>query len=150
MTPLQLMEAMGIKKPVATREEYVDQWVAVKDMVKALSEIEMDMRKTLFAATFTQPKEGANTFVLSDGRKLKAQHKINRSIDAAAVAPTREAYALLNDRPVEFDALLKVEYSLVTSAFRKVEPAPGEEPSAAYMVISQMIVAKPGAPALEL
>lgn len=150
MTPEQLLLAIGVAGEVKTREEYVDNWTKVKDLVKALTEIEMTMRKTLFAATFTAPKEGANTFVLSDGRKLKAQHKINRSIDAAAVAPTREAYALLNDRPVEFDELLKVEYSLVVSAFRKIEPAAGEQPSAAYMVASQMIVAKPGAPTLEL
>jgi hypothetical protein len=112
--------------------------------------MEMTMRKALFAATFPTPKEGSNTFVMADGRKLVATHKITRSIDEPMVAPCRAEYAVLNDRPVEFDDLLKVKHDLVTSSYRKLEPAPGTAPSQAFITISRMIVAKPGAPSLEV
>ncbi|MCK9513550.1 MAG: hypothetical protein M0R28_20310 [Pigmentiphaga sp.] len=150
MTPLQLMQALGINPAPTTHAEYLDSWLKIKDIAKSLSDTEMTMRKALFAATFPDPKEGANNFILPDGRKLAATHKINRSIDEALIQPTRAEYELLNDRPVAFDELLKVKHELVTSAFRKLQPAKDEALGPAYAVISKMITAKPGAPTMEV
>lgn len=150
MTPLELMQTLGVNPTPATHAEYLDSWLKIKDIAKSLSDTEMTMRKALFAATFPDPKEGANTFVLADGRKLSATHKINRSIDEALLQPTRAEYELLNDRPINFDELLKVKHELVTSAFRKLQPAKGEAPGPAYVVISKMITAKPGSPSMEV
>lgn len=150
MTPLQLMQVVGINPTPATHAEYLSAWEKVKEMAKTFTDMEMTMRKALFAATFPTPKEGANNFTLEDGRKIAATHKISRSIDASQITLARSEYSLVNDRPVEFDELLKVEYSLVTSAYRKIEPAPGQSPSPAYMAASRMIVTKAGAPTLEV
>lgn len=150
MTPLELQKALGVPENPTTHAEYLAGWEKVRDAAKALTALEMTMRKALFAATFPQPKEGANNFTLEDGRKLAATHKINRSIDASQIALARSQYELVNDRPVEFDDLLKVEYSLVTSAFRKIEPKPGDQPSPAYLAASRMIVTKEASPSLEV
>lgn len=150
MTPIRLMQLLGINPSPVTHTEYLDSWLKIKDLAKALSETEMMMRKALFAATFPAHKEGANTFVLEDGRKLTATHKINRTIDETLIQPTRAEYELLNDRPVAFDDLLKVKHELVTSAFRKIQPAQDEAPSPAYTIISKMITAKPGSPSMEV
>lgn len=149
MTPLELLQTLGGNPAPATHAEYLDSWLKIKDVAKSLSDMEMTMRKALFAATFPAPKEGANTFELQDGRKLAATYKINRSIDESLVQATRAEYELLNERPVDFDELLKVKHELVTSAYRKLQP--GEEaPGAAYIVISKMITAKPGSPTMEV
>lgn len=150
MTPLELQQALGIPSNPTTHAEYLAAWEKVKVVAKSLADMEMTMRKALFAATFPQPKEGANSFILEDGRKLTATHKISRSIDVSQIALARSEYGLVNDRPVEFDDLLKVEYSLVTSAFRKLEPPAGTEPSPAFLAASRMIIAKAGAPTLEV
>ena len=149
MTPLELLRALGVNPSPATHAEYLDSWLKIKDLAKSLAATEMTMRKALFAATFPSPKEGANIFELQDGRKLAAIYKINRFIDESMVQATRAEYALLNERPVDFDELLKVKHELVTRAYRKLQP--GEEaPGAAYNVISKMITAKPGSPTMEV
>lgn len=150
MTPLELQRALGIPEQPTTHAEYLAGWEKVREAAKALTVLEMTMRKALFAATFPHPKEGTNHFTLEDGRKLTATHKINRTIDSSQIALARSEYSLVNDRPVEFDDLLKVEYSLVTSAFRKIEPKPGDQPSPAFLAASRMIITKEGAPTLEV
>ena len=150
MTPLDLMQTLGVNPAPATHAEYLDSWLKIKDLAKSLAQTEMTMRKALFAATFPAPKEGSNVFELPDGRKLAATYKINRTIDESLVQATRAEYELLNERPVDFDELLKVKHDLVTSAFRKLQPANDEAPSSAYVVISKMITAKPGSPTMEV
>lgn len=150
MTPLQLFKALGINPEPKTHAEYLAAWEQLKNLAKVVSDTEMTMRKALFAATFPTPKEGANNYVLEDGRKLAATMKINRSIDASQVAIARADYELVNERPVHFDELLKTSYELVTSAYRKIEPKPGEAPSQAFIAASRMIISKPGSPSMEV
>lgn len=150
MTPLEILNLIGVNPAASTHAEYLDNWLKLKDISKALTELEMSMRKALFAATFPTPKEGANTYVLPDGRKLKATHKITRNVDEAMIALARSEYELCNDRPVEFDLLLKTKYDLVTSSYRKLQPADGAAPSLAYLAASRMITEKPGSPTLEV
>lgn len=149
MTPLELMRTLGVNPSPATHAEYLDSWLKIKDLAKSLSQTEMTMRKALFAATFPDPREGSNVFELPDGRKLAATYKINRTIDESLVQATRAEYELLNERPMDFDELLKVKHELVTSAYRKLQPGE-EDPGAAYIVISKMITAKPGSPTMEV
>lgn len=150
MTPLEVLGALGINPAASTHQEYLDNWLKLKDTAKALSEMEVAMRNALFRATFQNPKEGSNTFLLPDGRKLVATHKINRTIDQSLVALARSEYELCNDRPVEFDALIKTKVDLVVSEFRKVQPTAGETPSAAFLAVARMVTEKPGTPTLEV
>lgn len=149
-TPLEVLQFCGINTNAPSHEDYALAWAALRDLAKSLTDLEMTMRKTLAAATFAQPVEGSNTFLLPSGRKLVMQHKISRSVDESQIARARSEYELANHRPVNFEELLKVKYELVTSSFRKLEPAAGMEPSAAYKAVAIMVTSKPSAPSLEL
>ena len=146
----ELLQRLGIDPAPTTHDGYLKAWQDIGAVSKLLTAHEMTMRKALFKATFPAPKEGANTFVLASGSKLKATHKVSRTIDESQIALARSEYELVNDRPVAFDELLKTSYELVTSAYRKIEPAPGEAPSPAFLAASRMIVSKDGAPTLEV
>lgn len=150
MDLLVILEKLGVNATPATHAEYLAAWEQVKALAKKLTDHEMVMRKALFKATFPTPKEGSNTFNLATGGKLVATHKVSRSIDASQIAFARAEYALVNDRPVDFDDLLKVSYDLVISSYRKLEPAPGEAPSPAFLAVSRMVITKDGAPTLEV
>jgi Txe/YoeB family toxin of Txe-Axe toxin-antitoxin module len=150
MTPLQALELVGIDPTPATHLEYVDNWLKLSELAKALAAMEMVMRKALFASTFPEPTEGANNYPLPDGRKIAAQHKLNYSIDESQIALARAEYEVINDRPVLFDELLKVKHDLVTSAYRKLQPASGQAPSQAFVAVSRMVTIKPGSPTIEI
>jgi hypothetical protein len=143
MTLPEILQRLGLDAQPRTQVEYVDQWLAVKAVAKLLADYEMSQRKTLFYHTFPAPKEGANTFDLADGRKIKATHKINRTILEDQIGAARQAYSELNDRPVDFEDLLKVKYDLVVAPFRKLE-------GPALLAVSRMVNAKDGAPDLKV
>jgi hypothetical protein len=146
----EILNRLGLPAAPTSHDAYLAAWTLVGEISKKLVAHEMTMRKALFSATFPTPKEGANTFVLATGAKLVATHKVTRTIDESQIALARSEYELVNDRPVAFDELLKASSSLVTSAYRKLEPAAGEPPSPAFLAASRMIVSKDGAPTLEV
>lgn len=144
MNPLAICEKLGIKTSGHTDFlEYVKDWEQVAAAAKALKDYEMKMRKAIASTGFPAPAEGTNTLDLADGRTLVLTHKIDRKIDETQIALARSEYALINDRPVEFDDLLKVKHELVISAFRKVDL---ETP--AGLTVSRMLIAKAGSPTL--
>lgn len=127
-----------------TFDEYVDEWQKIKREAKALADKEMQMRKAIAASVAAaQPggllKEGVNNLTTPNGRKLKITHKINRSLQEAEFGPARANFNSINDRPCDFDDLLKVEYKLVVSQFRKLE-------GPALAAFSDVMTAKDGAP----
>ena len=153
MTPALtlLLQTLGIPDGVAPdRDAFISRWEAVGAAAKMLTAYEMELRKQLVVACFPIPKEGANNLDLGGGRKLSATINIRRTIDASQVAVARNEFQAANDRPIDFDELLKVEYTLVTSAYRKLVPKDGEAPSQAFLAASRMIVTKEGSPSAEI
>lgn len=144
MKPAEALAALGIRTATATFEDYVDEWMKLAEISKALVAKEMEMRRQI-AAVFLNPTEGTNTKELADGRKLKYTHKISRSIDESQISLARSEFELANERPVDFDDLLKVKHELVTSAFRKLEAG-----SAAEKAVARMVTSKVSAPTLEV
>lgn len=137
-----------------TFEDYVKTWddlvgriAQAKKDLKLLTDGEMEMRKAIAEAVGkTMPdglKEGVNAFAMPDGRKLKVTRKIKREIDQAAIGPTREAYAQLNDNPVVFDTLLRVKYELEKREWDKLE-------GAALLTVTRMITSKDESPVVVL
>ena len=150
MTPAYVAELLKIKAAGhANFEEYVDEWLRAAEALKAVKALEIGMRNALAEAVRGHVgdalTEGANRLPLADGRTLVLTHKLNRSVDETQIALARSEYVLLNDRPVEFDELLKVKHELVVSAFRKLE-----EGTPAAVAVSRMIVSKPATPAVEV
>lgn len=134
--------------------EYIAAWDAVRAQIeeiektlKPLKARELEMRKALAesiqAALGDQLKEGMNIYKLEDGRSLALGYKLDRKIEESEIPAAREAYTQLNDRPVEFDALLRVKYELSKRDFDKLSDS-------AKAAISDMIITKPAAPTLEI
>jgi len=124
-------------------EATVDEWSRVKQEAKKLSEREMVLRKALFAAAFPHPKEGANNLTLADGRIFAATHKINRSLDEAALPSVLEELAKLNSENVNPDALFPVKRTLAVGEYKGLSPV-------AKAIVDLAVTAKPGAPEVAL
>lgn len=144
MNPNAMALALEDLAKAGSFEAYVTEWAALQTLVKALTEAERNARKHIVAAAFPNAKdptfpEGAHSFTMADGRKLTFTNKINRKIDPSAIPMVRAEFEALNDRPERmiFDDLLKVEYSLVISEFRKLGG------TAAETAVAKMITAKP-------
>ena len=141
----QVLSALGIKvEGVASLDDYIDEWEKLAKISKLLVAQEMEMRK-IIAGVVQNPKEGVNTFVLPSKRKMKLTHKITRGIDETQVTIARAEYLLANDRPVEFDDLLKVKHDLVVSAYRKLIAG-----TPASLAVARMVTSKPSAPTVEI
>ena len=131
--------------------DYVNKWDATKarmeeleKQLKPLNAKELEMRKAIATSIkgAMQTKEGVNKYTLPDGRVLKLTLKIDRKIEEAAIAATRELFEQQNDTGgVTFDALLRVKYELSKRDFDKL-------PKAAAKVASRMVVSKEAAPTL--
>ena len=133
---------------------YVAEWhslqqqiEAAKAAMKPLVDKELKMRKALGESIATalgdKLKEGVNHYPLEDGRSLKFTYAVDRAVVEADIAPTREAYLLQNDRPVDFDALLRVKYELNKRDYDKLSPE-------AKLIVSRMLTTKPKAPTIEM
>lgn len=133
---------------------YVAEWYSLQQQIEAakatmkpLVDKELKMRKALGESIATalgdKLKEGVNHYPLEDGRSLKFTYAVDRAIVEADIAPTREAYLLQNDRPIDFDALLRVKYELSKRDYDKLTPE-------AKVIISRMLTVKPKAPTLEM
>lgn len=136
-----------------TFEAYVAEWASLvsqieetKKSLKPLEVRELEMRKSIAAAVGEalgdRLKEGVNNFPVGD-RVLKLGYRVDRKIDTDAIGEARDAYNALNDRTVEFDALLRVKHELAKREFDKLTESQAK-------AVSRMIVSKPAAPTLEI
>lgn len=132
---------------VSEWDDLVDHIATLKKQLKVFTDKEMAMRKAIAesvqAAMADQWKEGMNTYPMPDGRNLKVNHKVTRTVEVSEIGPVRAAYELLNDRPITFDELLRVKYEIDKRNLDKLE---GE----ARNTVNRMITSKPAAPEVKL
>ena len=130
-----------------TFEEYVAEWQKVKAEAARLKDLEMTMRLAIRDSVRNylgdKFKEGANPHKMADGRKITVTHKVNRSLDESRLEVIREEYNALNDRPIEFDDLIKVKYELVIGKYRDLEGKAAE-------VFSDLVTTKEGSPEVKV
>ncbi len=140
MSDVPQIVALGEAK---TFEEYVTAWLALKSLMDELRRTETLARKHIAAAAFPQIAspdcaEGVHHFNMADGRKITYTHKISRKVDEALISAVRDEYLTLNDRPVNFDDLIKAKYEVSVSELRKIDKG-----TPAEAVIAKMLTAKP-------
>lgn len=143
LTATEILQRLDLLETATTFDQFVVQWSQIKSAAKILSDLEMKMRKAIAASAFPNPVEGTNNLTSPEGRQVKLVHKISRTVDESQIALARSEYILLNDRPVEFDDLLKVKYDLVTSAYKKLEPS-----TPPFLTVARMLTVKAGAPTI--
>lgn len=121
----------------------------VKKTLKPLEVEERTMRDGIAASldAFYGDKlvEGVNNYQLSNMRKLKYTYAVERKIEPSMVAVARAKFEAATDKTGAFDDVLRIKHELDAKAWKKL-PAGGE----AFMACSEMIVAKPKAPTLEV
>lgn len=126
-----------------TFEELLDEWIKVKREAKRLSDLEMTMRNALFKAAFPNPKEGANKIELVDGRRLTATHKINRSVDDAAVKAVMEEMRQVGDNEIVPEDVFVFKADLRVGPYKKLKPK-------LQKIAAKAVTEKPGSPTLEV
>ena len=121
----------------------------VKKSLKPLELAERTMRDGIAASLIayfgTKLNEGVNNYILSNMRKLKFTHKVERKIEPSMVAVARAKFDAAGDKLGSFDDVLRIKYELEAKPWKKLVKG-GE----AYMACSEMIVSKPAAPVLEV
>lgn len=124
----------------------------IDEVKKALKPVELEERtlrdgiaKSLDVHFGTTLAEGVNSYVLSNMRKLKYTRKVERKIEMSMVAVARNKFDTAADKVGAFDDVLRVKYELDAKAWKKLVTG-GE----AFKACSEMIVAKPAAPVLEV
>lgn len=110
----------------------------LKGSIATMQEEEKALRQALFAGTFPNPKEGVNNYELPDGTIVKGTYKLNRTIDKDRLAKTK-----LELPPGVLKAIFKIETKLVDGQYKKL-------PDEQRAIVDQVLVVKPGLPALEI
>lgn len=127
-----------------TKDPYyamIDEWEKAAAELQRWKAIEMDLRNKLFTGAFPEPKEGANNFLMADGRTVSGTHRINRSIDEAVLPQVFQEMRDAGDNNPERVVVYKP--ALAMKEFRALNPQMAK-------IFSQAVVAEPGAPALEI
>lgn len=124
----------------------------IKEATKPLNTDERKLRDGLADSlrTFFGPKlkEGVNNYDLSNGRKLKLEHKVERKVDEAAVVDARRAYEQAGQEEqltTDFDSMLRVKHELDKRSFNKLVAG-----SKAATAFARCIVTKFAAPGIKV
>ncbi len=127
---------MAILPEKPDKEVLLAEWFKVAADLKRLKACESLMRKSVVKAFFSDPKEGVNKEVLSDGYILEMTQSFDRKIDEAALKSMSDAF---NEVDIISDAMLKYKPSLIVSAYRLLTDEQKK-------VFDQALVIKPASP----
>jgi hypothetical protein len=133
-------ETGEIQKQKETRESKLERWFLLREKIVPLVELEMELRKEIFADFFSDPKEGTNTFVLPGGWHLKGKHVINRNVDEAMLAVKKE---LLLEKGIPVGQIIAYKPKLEVKSYRALSDEQ-------KLLFDQVLDIKPGSPQLEI
>ncbi len=119
---------------------FLTEWYALQKQLKQVKEDEMELRKFIFQALFPDPQVGVNTYGLGDGYFVKATHKLNRSIDMAALNAGRDTF---DAEDIDLDKLIKYTPDLSMTEYNKLTDEQKK-------VFDFCLVIKEGSPSLEI
>jgi hypothetical protein len=110
--------------PDTVTQKDLEAWYqATQELTRAKAN-EILLRMRIFKHYFPAPVEGTNTFVLPDGYELKGVHKINRTVEPAALvvlAPKFEEAKIVVGDLIEYKPDLKTkEYRTLTDEQRNL------------------------------
>jgi len=124
----------------AVTEADLSTWYNLQLELKRIKAAEILLRTKIFNSIFTKPKEGTNSFELSEGYVLKGKYTLNREIDIGTFQALRQQFEEAGIYP---DSLIKWEPDLKIKEYRELT----EEQ---MKLFDQCLIIKPGSPALEI
>ena len=152
----QANRPLAIDEPANDFEKLVNDWhehqkllEEVKAAIKRLTEDEKLKRDVIadsLRAFFGEAlAEGVNDYRLSNSRKLKLTHGIDRKVEVSEIALARAAYEQVADalKDPPFDSLLRQKFELEIKPFRALIGEP-------LQAFSRAITSKPKAATLEV
>lgn len=116
------------------------EWERLSTELSRIKAAEMLLRTKIYKGFFINPKEGVNTIPLSNNYELKADRKINRSIDEAAMNANMERLATVG---VVLKDLVEFKPSLVLKTYRGLTDAQLE-------IVDQFVESKDGSPSMRI
>lgn len=126
------------------------EWHRLQVELDRIKRSEMLLRLRIVRHLFPVPEEGTNTLDLDSlpiltgftatGNVMKAQHKINRDIDVAALTTLTPKF---QEAKIPLPKLVKYTPELVVREYRKLTKEEAQ-------LFDQALIVKPGAPALEI
>jgi hypothetical protein len=131
--------SVALPPPMITQED-INTWYLLQQQLADVKDKEMALRKKIFAATFTQPKEGTNTQALTKGWVMKGQYKVDRKVEVAALTTLS---AELREHGIPVDELISYKPELQLATYRALTDAQRAE-------FDKILIIKPGAPSLEI
>jgi phage tail tape-measure protein len=145
-----------VDEPANDFESFINRYHDVQNLQKLMAElkkgvdnVEREMRDgiadSLRAHFGKNLKEGVNDYVLSNRRKVKFDHKVDRKVDKAMVETARKAFEEADDAAGTFDDLLRVKYELSKAQWNKL--ASGGQ---AYTAVARCLVTKFAAPSVSI
>jgi hypothetical protein len=127
------------ENPVTTADLIA--WYNTCEELTRIKAREMLLRKKIFGHYFPDPQEGTNTSPpLEDGAVIKGVHKINRSVDEAALKVLTPEF---QKNKIKVDELITYKPDLSIKEYRKLT---AEE----QKLFDQCLIVKPGTPDLDI
>lgn len=118
----------------------LSEWYSLNEQLSALKTREQLLRQKIFKGLFQDPKEGTNSFELSDGFVVKGKYVINRTLDEAGFKAAAE---VLSEHGIRTDSIVKYKPELVLSEYRKLTDEQRH-------LMDTVLIVKPGMPGLEI
>lgn len=124
---------------VVTAED-LTKWYGLVKELEIAKDLELTLRKKIFAGLFKNPQEGVNKVDLTDGYVLKADHKINRKVhEDLLLSMSRQ----MRDIGLNPDVLVNWKPELKISEYRKLTESE-------HAIFDQVLTITPGTPQLEI
>jgi hypothetical protein len=124
----------------AVTAEDLTKWYELTKQLEAVKDLELTMRKRIFAGLFKDPVEGVNKVNLTAGWILKADHKINRRVDEALLVTMSPQFREAGINP---DVLVRWKPDLAVTEYRKLTELE-------MKLFDQVLTITPGTPQMEI
>jgi hypothetical protein len=118
----------------------LNEWYKLQAELTRIKNLEMLLRKRIFAVAFPDPREGANKFALPDNYMLTGTHTVNRKLDIGALQAIAQPLQALGVRP---DDLVDWEPKLVLSQYRTLTAEQAH-------LFDQALIIAPGSPSMKI
>lgn len=121
--------------------EQLQTWFGMQQQLGQLKTAEVLARGNIAGYYFPEPEEGTNRFDIGGGYDLKLDHKVNRTVDEAALLNVTAAQVKALKLPM--DELFVQKWELKTGAYRTLTDEQ-------RLFVDALLDIKPGTPALSI